>query len=718
MLHMKTTCSTYTVAKQIANTYHCIRHGLPRHTEGTECPSTHWIAADAKIPQTLSIVEATVTDLATALSRNYTNSVELTAKHLLRIAKYDRRSKLLNSTPIINEDVFEFAQASDDRRAAGKASGPLDGIPCTIKDSYKIEGMTVASGSPAFKDLIANEDAFTVKKIKEAGAIILGRTNMPPMAAGGMQRGVYGRAESPYNADYLTAAFASGSSNGSATATAASFGVFGMGEETISSGRSPASNNGLVAYTPSRGLISIRGNWPLFPTCDTVVPHTRTMEDMFALLDVIVAKDDQTAGDFWRAQPFVKLPSVETVRPRSYHDLSDLKALVGKRIGVPKMYIGKFDSGPTVRKVHTRQSVIDLWDKARKILEAVGATVQEVDFPVVTRFEAPGPGQTVAETVAPPHYNGIDMCQLMAYAWDDFLAHNDDANVATSLGQIDSATIFPRPSMSIPDKYDTNDPLVRHTDVVAQVTDGRVPTYDITGLAQALESLEDKRKTDFEDWLDDLGLDAVVWPCNGDVGKADADIDDASAADAWRNGVLYSNGNCAIRQLGIPTLSVPMGVMDDTKMPVNLTFASKAYDDSNLFRYVYAFEKASKLRQAPTRTPALATDAILLRTKERNIKSGPPQLTVEVTGVDTADNRKLAISGTIGKDVLDLHVYVDGDELDGVEIIDGNWSADSGNLSSWKGRQEEKGVPSPDRAMVVVLAGGKNGRSTGKMVFA
>jgi amidase len=109
--------------------------------------------------------------------------------------------------------------------------------------------MTVASGSPAFQDLVANEDAFTVKRIKEAGAVILGRTNMPPIAAGSMQRGVYGWAESPYNAEYLIAAFASGSSNGSATATASSFGFFGMGEETISSGRSLASNNGLVAYT-------------------------------------------------------------------------------------------------------------------------------------------------------------------------------------------------------------------------------------------------------------------------------------------------------------------------------------------------------------------------------------------------------------------------------------------------------------------------------------
>ncbi|GKU08764.1 unnamed protein product, partial [Fusarium langsethiae] len=194
-----------------------------------------------------------------------------------------------------------------------------------------MKGIAVAAGSPAFKDLIANEDAFTVQKLKEAGAVLLGRTNMPPMAAGGMQRGVYGRAESPYNEAYLTAAFASGSPNGSATATTASYGAFGMGEETISSGRSPASNNGLVAYTPSRGLISIRGNWPLFATCDTVVPHTRTVDDMFTLLD----------------------------------------------------------SDTAARKVHTRRSVIQLWTQARKILEGLGATVIETDFPLVTKFEKP-----------------------------------------------------------------------------------------------------------------------------------------------------------------------------------------------------------------------------------------------------------------------------------------------------------------------------------------
>lgn len=668
---------------------------------------------------TLSIVEATVAELAAALADGHTNSVELTVKSLLRVAKYDRRSTVLNSIPIINENALEAAQASDDRRAAGKTANILDGIPCTIKDSYKIQGMTVAAGSHAFQNLVAQDDAFTVKKIKEAGAVILGRTNMPPMAAGGMQRGVYGRAESPYNAEYLTAAFASGSSNGSATATASSFGVFGMGEETISSGRSPASNNGLVAYTPSRGLVSIRGNWPLFPTCDTVVPHTRSMKDMFALLDVIVAHDEESACDFWRAQPFVSLPDVASVRPKSYHNLADADSLAGKRIGVPKMYIGKDDSDPSARKVHTRQSVIDLWNNARKTLEALGAVVEEVDFPVVTKFEAvqSGTGSVPpAETVAPPHHNEVDMCRLMAYAWDDFLVSNGDSKIAT-LAQVDSATIFPQPPGTIPDKYDTDDPLARHAEVVAHITGGRIPTYDIPGLGQALRNLEAKRKADFEDWLGTLGLDAVVWPCNGDVGKADADCNEASAADAWRNGVLFSNGNCAIRQSGIPTISVPMGVMADTAMPVNLTFASGAYDDNNLLRYAYAFERTSRLRQRPTRTPELETDTILLSQEPRQLRLSAPELTID-SQKTSRQGDKIQISGTLREEELStLRVFVDGDEINSVKLSSDKWEAVSCLQPVSNARPEEKRVPDLQKAMVIVLATGNSGRSSAHLLF-
>src|SRR6478752_8923102 len=214
----------------------------------------------------------------------------------------------LNAVVVTNPAARADAAASDARRAAGTVLGRLDGIPYTAKDSYLARGLTAAAGSPAFEHLVAQRDCFVVERLRAAGAVLIGLTNMPPMANGGMQRGVYGRAESPYNADYLTSCFGSGSSNGSGTATGASFAAFGLGEETWSSGRAPATNNALCAYTPSRGVISVRGNWPLVPTMDVVVPHTRTMADMFEVLDVIVADDPNTRGDFWRSQPWIALP--------------------------------------------------------------------------------------------------------------------------------------------------------------------------------------------------------------------------------------------------------------------------------------------------------------------------------------------------------------------------------------------------------------------------
>lgn len=134
--------------------------------------------------QGLNIVEASIEDLQQALTSGQISAVELAAKHLHRIAQYDRRGPILNAIPIVNTSVFEVAQTSDERRAAGKIISNLDGVPCTIKDSYKIKGMTVASGSHAFQHLVATDDAFTVAQIRKAGGVIMGRTNMPPMAAG------------------------------------------------------------------------------------------------------------------------------------------------------------------------------------------------------------------------------------------------------------------------------------------------------------------------------------------------------------------------------------------------------------------------------------------------------------------------------------------------------------------------------------------------------
>ncbi|MFE7846564.1 amidase [Microbacterium sp. NPDC057407] len=565
------------------------------------------------------VVEVTIAELRAALEAGRTTSVELVRAYLARIEAYDGpdTQTALNAVVVRNPDAIAEAEASDSRRAAGAVLGPLDGIPYTAKDSYLVRGLTAASGSPAFADLVAQRDAFTIERLRAGGAICLGLTNMPPMANGGMQRGLYGRAESPYNADFLTAPFASGSSNGSGTATAASFGAFGLGEETWSSGRGPASNNGLCAYTPSRGVISVRGNWPLVPTMDVVVPHTRTMADLLEVLDVIVADDDETRGDFWRAQPWVTLPAASAVRPRSYPALAAATpgALAGRRIGVPRMYINADPEagtgenpgigGPTGQRIETRESVVDLWEAARRDLEAHGATVVEVDFPVVSNYEGDRPGAPTIATrgLVTPEFLHREIVDLSAWAWDDFLKANGDP-AFPSLAQIDGSRIFPHPEGALPDRYTGFDDDI--AEYPAHVREHPVAGFeDIPELDGGLRGLERTRALDLEQWMDAQALDAVVFPAVADVGPADMDVNPASADLGWRNGVWIANGNLAMRHLGIPSVTVPMGVMADISMPVGLTFIGRAYDDSRLLSLAAAFEATGRRRVAPPRTPRL-----------------------------------------------------------------------------------------------------------------
>ncbi|NNA15151.1 amidase [Pseudomonas lundensis] len=566
----------------------------------------------------IEVTEVSIAHLRAALESGQTTAVALVQAYLQRIDAYDGPDTptALNAVVVRNPDALAQARASDERRAAGQTLGPLDGIPYTAKDSYLVKGLTAASGSPAFKDLIAYRDAFTIERLRAAGAICLGKTNMPPMANGGMQRGVYGRAESPYNAHYLTAPFASGSSNGAGTATAASFAAFGLAEETWSSGRGPASNNGLCAYTPSRGVISVRGNWPLTPTMDVVVPFARTMADLLEVLDIVVADDPDTRGDLWRLQPWVPVPSASSVRPESYLQLTATpQALAGKRFGVPRMYINADPDagtsekpgigGPTGQKIITRDSIIELWQQARRALEAAGAEVIEVDFPLVSNCEGDRPG-------APTVFNrGLvsetflhdELWELSAWAFDDFLRANGDPKL-NCLADVDGPKIFPHDPGTLPNRED--DLAAGMDEYVKMAKRGITPWDQIVSLPDGLRGLEKTRKIDLEDWMDDRQLDAVIFPTVADVGPADADVNPESADIAWSNGVWVANGNLAIRHLGVPTVTVPMGIMHDIGMPVGLTFAGRAYDDSALLTLASAFEATGSKRKVPPRTPPLS----------------------------------------------------------------------------------------------------------------
>ncbi|MCD1286580.1 MULTISPECIES: amidase [unclassified Brevibacterium] len=569
------------------------------------------------------VVEASIAELRSALEEGATTSVELVEAYQDRISAYDgpETATALNSVIVANPQALAEAAASDERRAAGATLGPLDGIPYTAKDSYLVAGLTAAAGSPAFASLIAQHDAFTIERLRAGGAICLGLTNMPPMANGGMQRGLYGRAESPYSADWLTSAFASGSSNGSGTATTASFAAFGLGEETWSSGRAPASHNGLIAYTPSRGVISVRGNWPLVPTMDVVVPHTRSMADLAEVLDVIVADDPETRGDFWRVQPWVDIPRAGAVRPESYASLlpadadAARKMLAGKRLGVPRMYINADAEagtnpdggigGPTGQRIETRASVIAAWEAVRRDLEAAGAEVVETDFRVVSNYEGDRPGAPTIATrgLVTPAYLDREINDLSSWAWDDFLAANGDPKLST-LTEVDGAAIFPHPAGALPDRYTGfDDDIATYPEQVRR--NGYAAITEIPLLESGVRGLEETRRLDLEEWMDANELDAVIHPAMADVGPADMDVDEASADLGWRNGTWVANGNLVPRHLGIPSVTVPMGTMADTGIPVGLTILGRGWDDSALIEIAAAVEATGERREEPPRTPRI-----------------------------------------------------------------------------------------------------------------
>lgn len=574
---------------------------------------------------TFPVVEKSIADLREALENGVITCVELVRSYLHRIEVYDHAGIRLNSVVELNLNALAEAEESDRRRAIGLSRGPLEGIPFTAKDSYMVKGMTVASGSPAFEHLMASHDSFSVGTLRKAGCVFIGLTNMPPMANGGMQRGLYGRAESPYNADFLTSAWASGSSNGSGTATAASFAAFGLAEETWSSGRAPASCNALCAYTPSRGVISTRGNWPLIPTMDVVVPHTRTMADMCEVLDALVSVDSDVRGDFWRMQPWVTLPDPMTVRPASFSALhadartqaAKNRPLDGVRLAVPRMFIGTDPNQGTGTgvgaslgaRIEPRPSMLELWNAARADLEAAGATVIESDFPAVTNYESDRPGapSIFNRGVVPPEFFDLELWDLSMWSWDMFLQLNAQPGL-DCLALADGPRIFPRhPEDTLPQLMTDMD--IDLADYVTRAREHGIidpfngPEAEL--IRRGLEALEHTRRIDFENWLSENQYDAVIMPTLTDIAPSDADKNPASAAIAWSNGVWVSTGTLVFRHLGIPTMTVPMGTANDIGMPFGLTFAAAAYKDAEIIRLTSVFEALRPRRTTPPRTPEL-----------------------------------------------------------------------------------------------------------------
>jgi amidase len=252
--------------------------------------------------------------------------------------------------------------------------------------------------------------------------------------------------------------------------------------------------------------------------------------------------------------------------------------------------------------------VLDLWGALRADLEDAGAEVVEVDFPAVSNYEGDRRGAPTVLTrgLVSPEFLRRELLDLSAWAWDDFLQANGDPALHR-LADVDGDAVFPHPEGALPDRYHGfDDDIAAYPAHVRE--HGVAALTDIPHLEEGLLGLERTRRLDLEDWMDAHALDAVVFPAVADVGRADADVDERSSEHAWRNGVWVANGNLVPRHLGIPTVTVPMGTMADTGMPVGLTLAGRAHADTDLLRLAAAVEATRPRRTPPPRTPPLPAE--------------------------------------------------------------------------------------------------------------
>ncbi len=271
---------------------------------------------------TIDLQEASISDLQREMEKGNLTSEMLTKMYLDRIEAYDRKEDL-NSVIWINENALDDAKKLDKERTAGKVRGKLHGIPIVVKDNYNVAGMPTAAGSVALADFFVSEDAGTVKKLKEAGAVIIAKVNLSEFACSAVD------SHSTLGGDthnaYDVKRSAAGSSGGTATAVRSNFAAAGLGTDTGGSIRNPANWSNLFGIRPSKGLTSIEGVIPLLASRDTTGPMAKTAEDLAIVLEAMAGNDE---GDDYTIEA-----DADALLGKGYSSDLPEDSLKGKRIG-------------------------------------------------------------------------------------------------------------------------------------------------------------------------------------------------------------------------------------------------------------------------------------------------------------------------------------------------------------------------------------------------
>jgi Asp-tRNA(Asn)/Glu-tRNA(Gln) amidotransferase A subunit family amidase len=312
-----------------------------------------------------AVEEATIAAIHTALRAGRVSCVELVQAHLRRIEAYDHRGPALNAIITINSAALEAAAEFDRTHAAGGSNfRPLECIPVVLKDNFDTVDMPTTGGSVTLASSVPLEDAFVVKKLRDAGAILLAKANMTELALGGVTvSSLGGQTRNPYDLTRTPG----GSSGGTGAAIAASFGVVGTGTDTGQSVRSPASAQSLVGLRPTRGLISRSGIIPVSTTQDEAGPIARTVQDTARMLDVMAGYDPRDPITAYGARRI----------PPTYTAFLDPGALNGARIGVLTPFFGR-------DPVHEEVNLVA--DAAIDTMQRAGAVTVRLTIPGLERL--------------------------------------------------------------------------------------------------------------------------------------------------------------------------------------------------------------------------------------------------------------------------------------------------------------------------------------------
>ena len=565
---------------------------------------------------TIDIMDATAAGLSDEMEKGNVTSEQLVQMYIDRIQAYDKKKKL-NSIISINPNALEEAQALDEERAAGTVRGPLHGIPIVVKDNYDVAGTATTGGSLALANFISEKDAFTVQKLKAAGAVVIAKANLSEFASSAWNSHslIGGDAHNPYDVTRTPA----GSSGGTAIAVTANFATIGFGTDTGGSIRNPSSWCNLYGIRPSKGLTSIDGIIPLTAFKDTTGPMARTAEDMALALETMAGTDPN--------DDYTLEADADGLAADGYTKYLSADGLKGKRIGylessfVNRKIVGKNDDGTD--KIEVKEpdpKVSQIIKRTRADLKKAGATL--VDMSDVL------PDDDLDDTYV--EYFGLSFADTMEYDMNRYLYEHGDNAPYKTLKELVSTGKY---GIDFTNLWDDPADIEEYADSFEETQSPY--TLEVNGYQRYKKwdkILPDRAA--FVDLMNQKNVDAIIFLVN--TGVAVNDYDDYFDAMEQINQSIstFNNQNAYLFGVfyGCPDMVIPMGFSETDEtcpnpMPLGMHVVGKYGDEKTLMQIAYAYEQQAgpDIRQMPQTTPAL---------KDANLNAYLEALMDEVYSID------------------------------------------------------------------------------------